>query len=79
MTDRQIFSHSGYPGGQKRVTPKQMIAKKPASVVENAIKGMLPKNRLGSSIFRNLYVYAGDKHPHEAQQAKKIDLNDINE
>jgi large subunit ribosomal protein L13 len=77
MTDRELLSHTGYPGGQKKITPLQMLKKKPTSVVENAIKGMLPKNRLGSAIFRNVYIYAGDKHPHEAQQPKQIDLNDI--
>jgi large subunit ribosomal protein L13 len=77
MTDRELFSHTGYPGGQRIKTPAGMLIKKPTSVVENAVKGMLPKNRLGSAIFRNLHVYAGDTHPHEAQQAKKINLNDI--
>jgi len=79
MTDRELFSHTGYPGGQRKITPLQMLKKKPTSVVENAVKGMLPKNRLGSALYRNLFVYAGNKHPHEAQQPKKVDLNSINE
>ena len=79
MTDRELFSHTGYPGGQKKITPSEMLKKKPESLVENAIKGMLPKNRLGSQLYRNLFVYAGEKHPHEAQKPKKIDLKDINE
>ena len=77
MTDRQHFSHSGYPGGQIRVTPEAMLQKRPVSLVEHAVKGMLPKNRLGRELFRNLYVYAGEGHPHEAQKPKEINLNAI--
>ena len=76
-TDRQYFSHSGYPGGQKITTPEELLAKKPVKLVEHAVKGMLPKNRLGSAIFRNLYVYVGSEHPHEAQKPKQIDINSI--
>jgi large subunit ribosomal protein L13 len=79
MSDRELFSHTGYPGGQKRVSPAEMLAKNPTSLITNAVKGMLPKNRLGSEIMRNLHVYAGETHPHEAQQVKKINLNDIKE
>ncbi|MCX6257888.1 MAG: 50S ribosomal protein L13 [Bacteroidia bacterium] len=71
------LSHTGYPGGQKAKTPKQMLANNPRSLVEHAIKGMLPKNRLGSQLFRNIYVYAGSEHPHQAQQPKEINLNSI--
>lgn len=77
MTDKQYIRHSGYPGGQRTQTPEDLLSKKPEAVVEKAIKGMLPKNRLGSEIFRNLFVYAGENHPHEAQQPKKLDLNTI--
>jgi large subunit ribosomal protein L13 len=77
MTDKQYVRHSGYPGGQRITTPEELLAKKPEAVIEKAIKGMLPKNRLGSAIFRNLYVYVGESHPHEAQQPKKLDLNNI--
>lgn len=77
LSDKTYVSHSGYPGGQKVVTPKELLEKKPVSVVEKAVKGMLPGNRLGAEIFRNLFVYTGDQHPHEAQQPKKINLNDI--
>ena len=76
-TDKEYIRHSGYPGGQRTRTPKELIAKKPTAVVETAIKGMLPKNRLGSALFRNLYVYAGTEHPHEAQKPKSIDLTKI--
>ena len=79
MNDRELFSHTGYPGGQRIITPAQMLIKDPTSVVVNAVKGMLPKNRLANAILRNLHVYAGESHPHEAQQVKKINLNDIKE
>jgi len=77
MTDKKYISHSGYPGGQKSISPKDLLEEKPIAVVEKAIKGMLPGNRLGEQIFRNLFVYAEDTHKHEAQQPKKINLNDI--
>lgn len=71
---KEYISHSGYPGGQKIEVVKQRIEKKPTFPVEKAVKGMLPKNTLGRELFRNLYVYAGSEHPHEAQQAKTIEL-----
>ncbi|MCD4664350.1 MAG: 50S ribosomal protein L13 [Bacteroidales bacterium] len=76
-TDKQYVRHTGYPGGQRVRTPEELIAKKPTAVVEKAIKGMLPNNRLGSALFRNLHVYAGTEHPHEAQKPKSIDLKTI--
>jgi large subunit ribosomal protein L13 len=75
MTDRQHFSHTGYPGGQVITTPAEIMKKNPARLIENAVKGMLPKNRLGSKLFHNLYVYAGTEHPHEAQKPKEVNLN----
>ena len=77
MTDKQYVRHSGYPGGQRFQTPEDLLEKKPTAVVEKAVKGMLPKSRLGSEMFRNLFVYAEDNHPHEAQQPKELDLNKI--
>jgi len=76
-SDKQYFSHSGYPGSQKKTSPEELLAKKPTAVVEKAVKGMLPRNRLGRALFRNLYVYAGPDHPHEAQQPRQIKLNSI--
>lgn len=73
-TDRVIFTHSGYPGGQREHTPANIRAKHPERLVEHAVRGMLPKNRLGREQFRSLHVYAGDAHPHEAQQPKEIKL-----
>jgi large subunit ribosomal protein L13 len=77
FTDKEYLRHTGYPGGQRVSTPRSLMAKKPTAVVEKAIKGMLPKNRLGRELFRNLHVYAGPDHPHDAQQPKKINLNSI--
>ncbi len=77
MVKKQYIRHTGYPGGQRTQTPEDLLSKKPEAVVEKAVKGMLPKSRLGSAIFNNLYVFAGENHPHEAQQPKKLDLNTI--
>jgi len=77
LTEKVYVRHTGYPGGQRFATPKELLKRKPFAVVEHAIKGMLPKNRLGADLFRNLYVYAGPEHPHEAQQPKKITLSEI--
>ena len=73
-TDREHFKHTGYPGGQKRISPKELFDKDQTSLVKQAIKGMLPKNKLGRTINSNLYVYAGVDHKHEAQQPKAITL-----
>ena len=67
MTDKVYVRHTGYPGGQRFATPKELLTRKPLAVVEHAVKGMLPKNRLGAELFRNLFVYTGPEHPHEAQ------------
>lgn len=66
--------YSGYPGGQKSQTARELLAKKPTAIVEKAVKGNLPKNKLGRKIFNNLFVYAGSEHPHQAQQPKKLEL-----
>ena len=77
LTDKEYIRHSGYPGGQKVETPVEMLEKHPERIIEHAIKGMLPKNRLGSELFRNLKVYVGSEHKHEAQNPTKLDLNTI--
>ena len=74
MNSKEYISHSGYPGGQKRLSPKQLLAKKPERIFEYAVRGMLPKNRLGRQLFKNLHVYVGDQHPHEAQNPKVLEL-----
>ena len=77
MEDRRIFSYTGYPGGQKRISPSEMLAKDETSVVRHAVKGMLPKNKLGVEILRNCYIYAGAEHNQEAQKPKALNLNDL--
>ncbi|MGB1282489.1 MAG: 50S ribosomal protein L13 [Schleiferiaceae bacterium] len=77
MTDKTYVWHTGYPGGQRTTNPENMMAKFPERVVEKAVKGMLPKNRLGAQLFRNLHVYAGAEHKHEAQQPTAININEI--
>jgi large subunit ribosomal protein L13 len=72
MTDKVYIRHTGYPGGQRFATPREVLTKNPRGVVESAVKGMLPKNRLGRALFNNLFVYAGSEHPHAAQQPKEI-------
>lgn len=73
-TDKVYVRHSGYPGGQRFETPKEVMDKAPVKLVERAVKGMLPKNKLGREMFRNLYVYEGVEHPHEAQKPKEVKI-----
>lgn len=77
LTDKVYIRHTGYPGGQRFATPADMLKRKPFFVIEKAVKGMLPKNRLGAELFRNLHVYAGAEHPHEAQQPKVINVKEL--
>ena len=72
--DKVYVRHTGYPGGQRMTTPKELKAKSASLIVENAVRGMLPKSRLGRKIFKNLYVYNGPEHPHEAQNPEKVNL-----
>jgi large subunit ribosomal protein L13 len=72
--NKLYISHSGYPGGQKSLTPKQMMQKVPTRMFEKAVKGMLPKNRLGRQIFRNLHVFAGTEHTYESQNPKELKI-----
>ena len=75
--EKTYIRHTGYPGGQRTQTAGNLLEKNPTSVVEKAVRGMLPKNKLGSALFRNLYVYAGAEHKQEGQKPKSINLNDI--
>ena len=77
MTDKVYTRHTGYPGGQRFATAQDYLKKKPEFVIEEAVRGMLPKTRLGEAIFKNLKVYAGAEHPHAAQNPKTIKLNEI--
>ncbi|WP_370089123.1 50S ribosomal protein L13 [Ekhidna sp.] len=73
-TDKQYVRHTGYPGGQRIETPNSLKAKSSTRIIEKAVKGMLPINRLGRQIFKNLYVYEGAEHPHAAQKPKEVKL-----
>ena len=72
--DKVYYSHSGYPGGIKSITADDLKAKRPEDLIRFAVKGMLPKNRLGRKLFKKLKVYAGSEHPHQAQQPKPIEI-----
>lgn len=72
--EKVYVRHTGYPGGQRIATPKILMEKAPRTLVEKAVKGMLPKNRLGRKMYTNLYVYAGSEHPHSAQKPKEVKL-----
>ena len=74
LTDKNYFFYSGYPGGKRFESARDLLKRRPSYVVEKAIKGMLPKNRLGREMFRSLHVYAGSEHPHSAQQPETITL-----
>jgi len=76
LDQKKYVRHTGYPGGQRTETAKELQKRRPLALVERAIKGMLPKTRLGSELFRNLYVYEGPEHPHQAQEPKQITLNE---
>ncbi len=75
--DRVYLRHTGYPGGQRETTPARLLAKNPEDLYRKVVKGMLPKNRLGEAILKNMHVYVGSEHPHQAQNPKVIDLNKL--
>jgi large subunit ribosomal protein L13 len=74
LDEKRYYRHSGYPGGLKETTLRDLLQRHPARVIEHAVRGMLPRNRLGRKIFGKLKVYAGPDHPHAAQQPKPFDL-----
>ena len=76
-TEKRYIRYTGYPGGQRILSADQLLAKHPTALVEKAVKGMLPKNKLGNAIFKNSYVYAGTEHNQEAQKPKAININEI--
>ncbi len=73
--DKEYIWHTGYPGGQRSITARDLMKKHPERLVEKAVKGMLPKNKLGRKMFKNLHVYVGSEHPHQAQNPKVLDIN----
>lgn len=72
--DKTYIRHTGYPGGQRSLTANELFGKDPARIVEKSVKGMLPKNKLGADLFRNLHVFVGSEHDHKAQKPKQINL-----
>ncbi len=77
ISEKEYIRYTGYPGGQRFSTPKELLAKHPTRVVEYAIDGMIPHNKLGNAIRKNVFIYAGTEHPHEAQQPKAIKISSI--
>ena len=76
-SDKQYIRHTGYPGGQRVTTAEEMLNKHPERLLEKAVKGMLPKNKLGRAIYRNMKVYTGPEHEQEAQKPQVLDLSTI--
>ncbi|WP_103866462.1 50S ribosomal protein L13 [Aquimarina sp. I32.4] len=76
-TDKSYIRHTGYPGGQRSLTAQELYDKNPERLIEKAVKGMLPKNKLGAVLFRNLKVHAGAEHNQEAQQPKTVNLKEF--
>ena len=77
MTNKSYIRHTGYPGGQRSLTATELFEKDPTRLIEKAVKGMLPKNKLGNALFKNLYAYVGTEHQQEAQKPKAININDL--
>ena len=76
--DKTYIRYTGYPGGQRTLTANQLFDKNPSTIIEKSVKGMLPKNKLGATLFRNLHVYNDTNHNQEAQKPVSINLNDVN-
>ena len=77
MDNRVYVRYTGYPGGQRETTPAKLLQSHPERILEHAIRGMLPKSRLGDQMYRNLHIYVGSEHPHQGQNPKVININDI--
>lgn len=77
MGSKRTHSPHGLPGGQRSLTSRELFEKDPILLIESAVKGMLPKNRLGRKIYKNMHVYVGAEHPHEAQKPEVINFNEI--
>ena len=74
---KEYIRYTGYPGGRRSLTAKELFEKDPTRLIEKSVKGMLPKNKLGAELFRNLKVYVGEKHNHEGQSPEIINLNEL--
>ena len=73
-SEKEYVRHTGYPGGQRFATPEELLRKHPTRIVEKAVYGMLPRNKLGNAIKSNLFIYTGSEHPHAAQQPTKVEI-----
>jgi large subunit ribosomal protein L13 len=74
LAEKKYIRYSGYPGGQRSRTAQEVLQKKPTDIIEKAVRGMIPKNRLGRQVIKKLYVYAGPDHPHAAQQPQELNI-----
>jgi len=74
LADKMYYRHTGYPGGIRSINAEKLLEKNPEDLIKKAVKGMLPKNKLGRQMFKKLKVYAGGEHPHAAQQPKELSL-----
>jgi large subunit ribosomal protein L13 len=74
LTQKEYVRYTGYPGGQRFATPKELLTRKPEAILEHAVRKMLPKNKLADAILKKLFVYAGTEHPHKAQKPKSVNL-----
>lgn len=74
LNTKEYITYSGFPGGQKKIIASDLVNKRPIALIEEAVKGMLPKNRLGKEMFRSLFVYDSDQHPHAAQQPTELKI-----
>ena len=72
MDQKLYIHHTGYPGGQRKVVAKELMAKRPFKIIENAVRGMLPKNKLGRAMIKKMFIYEGAEHPHVAQQPQPL-------
>jgi large subunit ribosomal protein L13 len=75
LTEKEYVRYTGYPSGERFTSPFELLKTKPTRIIEAAVKGMLPRTRLGNAILKNLYIYAGSDHPHQAQQPNELNLN----
>jgi large subunit ribosomal protein L13 len=75
--NKEYVRHTGYPGGQRHITPEKQMKKDPKKIIEHGVKGMLPRNRLSRRLIHNLFIYTGNEHPHEAQKPRVININEI--
>jgi large subunit ribosomal protein L13 len=72
IDQKEYLRYSGYPGGQKKATARELLEKKPEAIIENAVRGMIPKNKLGRQMLKKLHVYTGAEHPHQAQKPEQL-------